>query len=111
MAYGVLSAVLLVQHLVSLLDAWMIVPFSKLFTLLIRPWYVSEELAKSFKLKIKSAIGICLSLCALTMTACGLAWSFGYYNWSLWGMWIAEGVFLLGKIILNKQNFNSYLLK
>ena len=47
----------------------------------------------------------------MTMTACGLAWSFGYYNWSLWGMWIAEGVFLLGKIILNNRNFNSYLIK
>jgi len=35
----------------------------------------------------------------MTMTACGLAWSFGYYNWSLWGMWIAEGVFLLGVFI------------
>merc|ERR1711917_163991 len=46
-----------------------------------------------------SSIGICLSLCAMTMTACGLAWSFGYYNWSLWGMWIAEGVFLLGVFI------------
>jgi len=50
-----------------------------------------------------SAIGICLSLCALTLTACGLYWSWGltysHWGWTLIGIWIGEGVFLLGVLI------------
>jgi len=35
----------------------------------------------------------------MTMTACGIAFSIFYYNWTLIGIWMTEGLFLLGKII------------
>ena len=60
-------------------------------------------ISESLRLNIQSAIGICLSFCAMSMTACGLAYSFGYFNWTVWGIWLAEGFFLLCKIILNIQ--------
>ena len=101
---------------VFVLDVPTIVKSSKGFTSLKQHWLVSKiklYICESFY--FKNGLGIAIGLFAWIIAACGIAFYFldhydYYLNWTLWGIWISEFLFIFGKCEIIDDSYDMNLV-